>query len=52
MKSDRLYVEHILECIERIQRYCQGGGLSFLEQDVIQDAVLRNLARGSASRRR
>ena len=43
MKSDRLYVEHILECIERIQRYCQGGGPSFLEQDVIQDAVLRNL---------
>lgn len=43
MKSDRLYVEHILECIERIQRYCEGGGPSFLEQDVIQDAVLRNL---------
>lgn len=43
MKDDRLYVEHILECIERIQRYCQAGGPSFLDQDVIQDAVLRNL---------
>jgi len=43
VKGDRLYVEHILECIERIQRYCRGGGPSFLEQDVIQDAVLRNL---------
>jgi len=43
VKSDRLYVEHILECIGRIQRYCQDGGPSFLEQDLIQDAVLRNL---------
>lgn len=43
MIGDRLYVEHILECIGRIQKYCQGRGPSFLDEDVIQDAVLRNL---------
>ena len=43
MKDDRLYVEHILECISRIQEYCQGGEDAFFESHIVQDAVLRNL---------
>ena len=43
MKDDRLYVEHILECVERIERYCEGGEPDFFASVMIQDAVLRNL---------
>ena len=25
MKDDSLYVRHVLECIERIERYCHNG---------------------------
>jgi uncharacterized protein with HEPN domain len=43
LKTDLFYLTHILECIDRIERYCAGGEQSFLSQEVIQDAVLRNL---------
>ncbi len=43
MKEDRLYVHHVLDCIGRISRYCENGGESFRESELIQDAVLRNL---------
>ena len=43
MKDDRLYIQHVLDCIRRIDRYCQGGEDSFRESELIQDAVLRNL---------
>ena len=43
MKDDGLYVDHVLECILRIQRYCHGGAQDFFASDLIQDAVLRNL---------
>jgi uncharacterized protein with HEPN domain len=43
VKDDRLYVHHVLECIQRIDRYCQGGVASFRESEMAQDAVLRNL---------
>lgn len=43
MKDDRLYVEHILECVERIESYCEGGESGFFASIMIQDAVLRNL---------
>ncbi len=43
MKDDRLYVEHVLECIERIQQYCRDGEAAFFASELIQDAVLRNL---------
>ena len=43
MKDDALYLLHIRECIERIEGYVAGGRLAFLEQTIVQDAVLRNL---------
>ena len=42
MKDDRLYIQHVLDCIERIDRYCQNEE-DFRKSDLIQDAVLRNL---------
>ena len=43
MKDDRLYLIHILECIERIEKYIVGGVENFFEDTKTQDAVLRNL---------
>ena len=37
------YIKHILAAIERIQRYCADSNeLAFLENDMLQDAVIRN----------
>jgi uncharacterized protein with HEPN domain len=37
------YLEHILEAIDRIQRYCDDmSEISFLESEITQDAVIRN----------
>ncbi|MGO4883790.1 MAG: DUF86 domain-containing protein [Bryobacteraceae bacterium] len=52
MKDDRLYIDHVLECIARIDRYCQGGERAFRESELIQDAVLRNLQTLAASTQR
>ncbi len=43
MKDDRLYLIHILECIERIERYTADGGDAFMDDTKTQDAVMRNL---------
>lgn len=43
MKDDRLYIEHVLECIDRILNYCRDGEAVFFRSELIQDAVLRNL---------
>jgi uncharacterized protein with HEPN domain len=48
MKSDLLYVEHILECIRRIEEYTGGQRDStardaFRRSSLVQDAVIRNL---------
>lgn len=42
MKDPRVYAAHILECLQRIQRYCQGGKQEFYSSELIQDAVARN----------
>ncbi len=48
MKSDLLYVEHVLECIRRIYEYT-GGQLdsaareAFRRSSLVQDTVIRNL---------
>ncbi len=42
-KDDRLYLVHILECIERIRRYTVEGLEAFLVDERTQDAVVRNL---------
>ncbi len=43
MKEDRVYLEHILEAVDRIQRYTSDGRDAFLASSMIQDAVVRNL---------
>ena len=44
MKKDpRVYLAHILECAEKIERYIRGGREEFLREELIQDAVIRNL---------
>jgi uncharacterized protein with HEPN domain len=43
VKDDRLYIHHVLDCIRRIDRYCQDGEEAFRGSELVQDAVLRNL---------
>jgi uncharacterized protein with HEPN domain len=44
MKEDRLYLIHISECIERIEKYLPDRSKqTFLSSSLLQDAVLRNL---------
>jgi uncharacterized protein with HEPN domain len=41
--DDRVYLEHILDCAERIRNYTGGGKLEFMGSVLVQDAVLRRL---------
>ena len=43
MKDDAVYVQHILECIARIEQYTREGQAAFLASTLIQDGVIRNL---------
>ncbi len=43
MKNDRIYLEHILDCIRRIEDYTKGDKNRFMESTLVQDAVVRNL---------
>jgi len=43
MRDDRLYLIHICECIDRIEKYTCSGKKEFFENTKTQDAVLRNL---------
>lgn len=43
MKNDRVYVEHILECITKINRFAGKDFSEFLNDDKTQDAIYRNL---------
>ena len=44
MKDDRLYLIHISECIERVEKYIgEGREKVFMDSGLIQDAVIRNL---------
>ncbi len=42
MKDPRLYLEHILEAITRIETYTREGRAAFMQSTLIQDAVVRN----------
>jgi uncharacterized protein with HEPN domain len=42
VKSDRLYLEHILDSINAIETYIVAGEETFLRERMIQDAVIRN----------
>ncbi len=41
-KDPRVYLAHILECIERIERFTADGKGRFRQDVMVQDAVLRN----------
>jgi uncharacterized protein with HEPN domain len=43
MKDDKLYLLHISECLDRIDRYVSEGEKQFMKDTKTQDAVLRNL---------
>ena len=43
MKDDKLYLIHMSECINRVNKYTTGGRDEFLSLSLIQDAVVRNL---------
>ena len=42
MKDDNLYFIHIMERLERIESFIQGGREEFLRSRLVQDAVIRN----------
>ncbi len=42
-QSDRVLLEHIRECIERIREYTGSNSDSFYASRLVQDAVVRNL---------
>lgn len=42
-EADRIYVAHMLECIERIEEYVEGCEACFRGSRLVQDAVIRNL---------
>ncbi|USB33383.1 DUF86 domain-containing protein [Paenibacillus sp. YPG26] len=43
MRDDKVYLTHVLECIQYIFEYTQTGKEEFFKQRIIQDAVVRNL---------
>ncbi|SDX75896.1 Uncharacterized conserved protein, contains HEPN domain [Allochromatium warmingii] len=43
MKDDTVYIDHMLECIERIFEYTQQNKDQFYKSTLVQDAVVRNL---------
>lgn len=43
MKDDKLYLIHMSECIQRLEKYTVDGCDVFMNSDLIQDAVIRNL---------
>jgi uncharacterized protein with HEPN domain len=42
MKDPRVYLAHMLECIHKIQRFTADGKERFLQDPMVQDAVIRN----------
>lgn len=42
-QRDRLYLDHMLECIGRIKNYTELNRSTFLGSEMVQDAVVRNL---------
>ncbi len=43
MKDDAIYVQHVQECLGRIEQYTAQGRSAFLASTLIQDGVIRNL---------
>ena len=43
MKDDSIYLEHIIDCIDRIHEYTEYDQFVFMNSQMVQDAVIRNL---------
>lgn len=43
MKDDNIYIEHIIDCIDRIDEYTENDQFVFMNSQMVQDAVIRNL---------
>jgi len=44
IKSDSAYIEHILDCIRKINEFSQGISLKeFRKNELVQDAIIRNI---------
>ncbi len=43
LDKDRVYIQHILDCIEKINQYTDRNKERFISDDLIQDGVLRRL---------
>lgn len=44
LKDDSVYVDHMLECINKIKQYCNGADWQDFENNImLQDAVIRNI---------
>ena len=41
--SDRVLLEHILQCIKRVRDYTEGDRATFFGSHMVQDAVVRNV---------
>jgi uncharacterized protein with HEPN domain len=41
-KDPRVYLAHILECLQKIERFTKEGRNRFFQDAMVQDAVLRN----------
>ena len=42
-KDDSVYIDHMLECIEKVEDYIGGDEEAFRQSTLVQDAVIRNL---------
>ncbi len=51
-ERDQVYVEHMLECIERVERFVGKDRNRFMQSDLVQDGVVRNLQTLSESSQR
>ncbi len=43
LEKDKVYVEHILECIDKIDEYTARDRERFVSHNLVQDRVLRRL---------
>lgn len=43
MKDEKVFLQNILEAIEKIESYTTSGKEEFMKSTLIQDAVIRNL---------
>jgi uncharacterized protein with HEPN domain len=42
-ERDFVYIQHILECINKINNYAKNGKNDFYNNEMVQDAILRRL---------